>query len=83
MEIIDIYFCKFDTSNNKIHTLVDLNLTFTLMNYVSLKKKKLLYGKLIPREGEKRNKFYAVFGLRQLIAVTTRVTCNISTSTDG
>ena len=43
----------------------------------------LLYGKLIPREGEKRKRFYAVFGLGQLIAVTTRVTCSISTSTDG
>ena len=82
LEIISTHFSKLDTNNNEIYIHGDFNINFYLNNTYMFQKNSLLQNQSIPSDIKKYHEFCAMFGLKQLIEVPTRVTCSSSTIID-
>ena len=82
LEIINTHFSKLDTNNNEIYILGNFNINLYLNNSYIFLKNYLLQSQSITSDIKKYYEFCAMFGLKQLIEVPTRVTCSSSTIID-
>ena len=78
LEIVNTHFSKLDTNSNETYILGDFNINLYLNNSYIFQKNNLLQSQSIPSDIKKYYEFCTMFGLKQLIRVPIRVTCNSS-----